>query len=157
MKRTTTALLILFALTGCRFFEQKRHAVANKFASAVVRGLIGLQSSAPADSPRASARLAARLANRAPLAAAAVAGVVAPLAKTPSPAVAVPLCPVRQEMQFLPLPSDAWLRVSLAPAPKKQKRFNVLCRVRTATLPNNPLSRIDKLVIRVDENGNVSL
>jgi hypothetical protein len=46
MKRTTMALLLMVALTGCRFIEQSRHVAANTIAAAVVRSLFVMQSGA---------------------------------------------------------------------------------------------------------------
>jgi hypothetical protein len=89
MKRTMTVLLLMFALTGCRLFEQSRHAAANAFAAAVVRNLLALQSSAPAGpSSRPLDRPYARLAIPSPRpAAAAVVVTASPVAVT-APAAA---------------------------------------------------------------------
>lgn len=73
------ALLLVFALTGCRFLEQSRHAAANQIAAAVVRGLFAVQSSAPAGpTSRPLDRPGAPLAIPSPRAAAAAVVVTAP-------------------------------------------------------------------------------
>ena len=167
MKRTTTALLIIFALTGCRLLEQQRHVAATKLAAAVVRTLSDLQSSAPAVSPRTPARPVAPLAIPATQAAAAVVHVASPLLATESIAAAVPPLPAAVP----PLPAtNAYFNVCLKPSAKmltpaqldrlrvRIDRALVLCRSRANTKIHNPsLLDVERIIIHLDENGNSSL
>src|SRR5271169_2666203 len=91
MTRTTLALLLVLALTGCRLLEETRHAAANALAAAVVRSMFELQRSVSAGpSSRPLDRLATRLAMTHHAAAAAAVGVTDPATVTKAIAAARP-------------------------------------------------------------------
>ena len=142
MTRTTLALLLVLALTGCRLLEETRHAAANALAAAVVRSMFELQSSVPAGpSSRPLDRPAARLAMSCPAAAAASVGVTTPAMVTKAIAAAEP-----------------------SPIPRPARHSLSICLKRATKIhPLNPdLQHVIRLcktrvIIRLDENGNVSM
>lgn len=107
MKRTTLALLLMLALSGCRLFEQSRQAAANTIAAAVVRSLFVMQSGAPAGpSSRPLDRPVAPLALPSPRSAAAVVVVSGPPVPGKAPAAAsgsshvIKVCRARIHLQL---------------------------------------------------------
>ncbi len=142
MTRTTLALLLVLALTGCRLLEQTRHTAANALAAAVVRSMFELQSSAPAGpSSRPFDRPVARLAMSPPEAAAAVVDATASSTVPKAIAAVEPSCRLRRTSRVL--------KVCLKPGRKLRfltpqiQHALQLCR-RT-------------IIIRLDENGNASM
>jgi hypothetical protein len=127
MKRTTALLLMTLALTGCRLFEQQRHAAANTVAMFVVRSLFDLGAQA-SPSP-AAAQLAA-----------------APAAPALLP-VAAPQQPARVIFQL------ACLKSAAAP---QARRVLSICRVKTTGNQKATVAE-ETLRVVLDENGNAAL
>jgi hypothetical protein len=150
MTRTTLALLLVLALSGCRLLEQTRQSAANALAAAVVRSMFELQSSAldgPSSRPPLN-RPATLLALSPPAAAAAVVNVTAPatVPKTIA-AVAPSRCPLTAPRTLTVCLKRGTSLQRLAPqlqllAPQLQHALQ-LCKT--------------EVVIRLDENGNTSL
>ena len=149
MTRTTLALLLVLALTGCRLLEQTRHTAANALAAAVVRSMFELQSSAPVGpSSRPLDRPVARLAMSPPAAAAAVVDVTA--------SSTVPQAIAAVEPFRLQKPARRILTVCL----RRGKRLQSLAPELQLLTPQiqHALQLCRRtIIIRLDENGNASM
>lgn len=142
MTRTTLALLLVLALTGCRLLEETRHAAVNALAAAVVRSLFELQSSVPAGpSSRPLDRPAARLAMSCPAAAAVVVGVTTPAMVTKAIAAAEPFRISRAARRVV--------RICV-------KRPTAVHPLRT-DLPQVLTLCKTEVILKLDENGNASM
>jgi hypothetical protein len=143
MWRTTVALLLTLALTGCRLLEQTRQTAANALAVAVVHSMFEMQSRALTGVPSRPPlnRSAVRLALSPPAAAAAVVASTDP-AKVPETIAAVaPSCPGRPTRRVLTVCLKRSTKLPQL-APQLQHVLQ-LCKTR--------------IVVRLDENGNVSM
>jgi len=132
----TVALLLTLALTGCRLLEQTRQTAANALAVAVVRSMFEMQSRALTGVPSRPPlnRSAVRLAFSPPAAAAAVVDRTDP-AKVPETIAAV----------------------APSPLPKAGRRVFTVCLKRGVQFQHVLQLCKTRVVIRLDENGNVSM